>query len=889
MSADRQPALSAVAESVADGVPVDWAGFESHAAERDKRLVRHLRLVESIASLYRSIPEEVDPFAAREAPVPEGPRLPPHGAKSAPWGPRWGRLVLLEPIGQGASAEVSRAFDTELHREVALKLLRRHEASARGAHARVLEEARRLARVRHPHVVQVYGAERHESQIGLWMELIRGESLEQIVTTRGPFGAREALLIGQDLCAALAAVHRAGLLHRDVKAQNVLRENGGRIVLMDFGTGEELKLALGTPRMVGTPMYLAPELFRGQAATVQTDLYSLGVLLFYLVTGEFPVVATTMEQLARARVNRQTRRLLDVRPDLPAPFVRVIERALEHDPSARYQSAGEMEAELRQAANGFQPEVTELPAAAPGDAARPRGLFRTKSRGRPVLMGAIAATFAVVVGLIVWSVKATYRPQAAPPAITSIAVLPLADLSGAAIPSSFVDGLTDELIGTLGQVSALRVTSRTSVMQFKGAQRPTREIAEALGVDALLEGTVTAAPSMSGSPPRIRVNVRLITAGMDSAMLSRSFERPLGDTLALQAEVARSVVGAVHAALTPRESSRLARAAQTSAQAESAFFQGRVHIAQYGPQAARLALEAFQRAVELDPKYAAAHAGAARAYVSLGFHGDISQPAARASALGAVQTALSLDENLGDAHAALADLKFYYDWDWTGAESEYRTAVELNPSFSYARRQYASFLAAANRLSDAVAQGSEAASLDPLSGEAAVTHGLILYYNRDFSRAESVLNRALQLDPNSGAGWVVLARVHEAQQRFDAALQDVDRAVQLASGGGPPLRIHVIYLKAHAGQTTTARQTLADLQREAADRRIRLTPHYLALTHLALGEPEKALDYLQDAIEQREPAVLWLSVDPRVDAIRSHPRFGELLRQLNVPERAPAP
>jgi tetratricopeptide (TPR) repeat protein len=147
----------------------------------------------------------------------------------------------------------------------------------------------------------------------------------------------------------------------------------------------------------------------------------------------------------------------------------------------------------------------------------------------------------------------------------------------------------------------------------------------------------------------------------------------------------------------------------------------------------------------------------------------------------------------------------------------------------------------------------------------------------------------LRLDPNSAAGWVVLARVHEAQQRFDAALQDVDRAVQLASGGGPPLRIHVIYLKARAGQTTTARQTLADLQREAADRRIRLTPHYLALTHLALGEPEKALDYLQDAIEQREPAVLWLSVDPRVDAIRSHPRFGELLRQLNVPERAPAP
>jgi eukaryotic-like serine/threonine-protein kinase len=869
LSAERQAALNALAESVADGAAVDWSSFESRADARERRLIRHLRLVDSISALYRSIPEPADTIRdARSAPAAAN-------AAAEPADLRWGRLVLRERIGQGMSAEVFRAFDTELHREVALKLLHGQEASAGGAHARMLEEARRLARVRHPHVVQVYGAEQHDSRVGLWMELIRGESLEEIVKGRGPFGPREASLIGQDLCAAIAAVHRAGLLHRDVKAQNVIRESGGRIVLMDFGTGEE-RLTPAAPRMVGTPMYLAPELFRGAAASVQTDLYSLGVLLFYLVTGEFPVIATTMAQLARARVNRQMRRLRDVRPDLPAPFVRAVERALEHDPAARYQSAGDMEASLREAADGFQRPVADVEVAT--------AVTTNRSRPRPYAIAAIAAALIIVVGLIVWSARMLRLPAGGSARITSIAVLPLENVSGSETPQPFADGLTDELIGTLGQVSALRVTSRTSVMQFKGSRRSLREIASALSVDALLEGTVAAAPPGSGATPRVRVNIRLITAGADTAILSRSFERPLGDTLALQSEIARSVVQAVHAALTPQESNRLARSGQTNAAAESAFFQGRVHIAQYGPNAARLALEAFQRATELDPKHAPSYAGMARAYVSLGFNGEITQPSARTSALAAVQTALSLDENLADAHAALADLKFYYDWDWTGAEREYRNAVDLNPSFSYAKRQYASFLAAAGRLPEAVAQAAEAANLDPLSGEAAITHSLVLYYNRDFVSAETVLRSALQLEPSSAAGWIVLARVYEAQRRFDAALDSVGRAAQLVNGGGPPLRIQTLYLEAYAGRKEAARQRLTALQREAESRKVRVAPEYLAFASLALDEHDKAIDYFQEAIDQRGPAVLWLRVDPRVDPIRSHPRFGELLRQLGVQE-----
>jgi serine/threonine protein kinase len=263
-------ALADLAASVADGTAVDWRAADAQGP-RVRRLARHLRLVDSIAALHRSIAPEalVDTLSEPTA---------------APGGKPWGRLVLLERVAEGSSGEVYRAWDSELHRDVALKLL--HGGGAADAHERVLGEARRLARIRHQHVVHVYGAEQHGGTVGLWMELVRGTSLERLVQERGPLGPNEAVLIGLDVCAAVAAVHGAGLLHRDIKAQNVMREDGGRIVLMDFGTGEELA---GTNRIVGTPLYLAPEIFRGQRASVQSDVYSVGVLLFYLVTGAYPV------------------------------------------------------------------------------------------------------------------------------------------------------------------------------------------------------------------------------------------------------------------------------------------------------------------------------------------------------------------------------------------------------------------------------------------------------------------------------------------------------------------------------------------------------------------------------------------------------------------------
>jgi eukaryotic-like serine/threonine-protein kinase len=844
------------AASVADGAPVDWTEAESHADFDSRRLVRHLRLVESIASLHRSIPHDIEDD------------VPPRIAAD-PGGPRWGRLVLLGRIGGGSSCDVFRAWDSALHRDVALKLLHDDDGS-RESQARLIDEARRLARLRHEHVVQVYGAEQHDNRVGLWMELVRGQSLEALVKTRGPLGAREAALIGLDLCAALASVHAAGLVHRDVKAQNVMREDGGRVVLMDFGTGEERG---SRSRLAGTPLYLAPEIFRGQRASVQSDLYSLGVLVYFLVTGTFPVLADSVERLARAHDSRARRPLRDLRPDAPENFVRAVERALDSDPSRRYRSAGEMETALREAIEGRAPAPeTEVQ--------------RPPARNWRWIEFAAAAAVLVLAVVATTLLLSNRTPATVPPAnpasttIASVAVLPLTDQSEAPSPH-LAEALTDQLIVTVGQIGSLRVTSRSSVMPFKGVVQSAREIARTLGVDALLESSMVRVKGTGGLPDRIRVNARLVLAGTDALIWSRSFEHQLGDMLALQAEIARAVADGVKAVVTPSESTRLRQIRQTSPAAEEAFLAGRYHLGRYGLASAEQALQAFTEATEIDPSYAAAFAGAARARFALGFGGRISHAEARAKALADVERALHLDANQPDAHAAMGDIRFYYDWDWKGAEAEYRQSIQLNPSFTYARSQFARFLAAARRGEEAAAEIGLATELDPLSVEAAQTRGLISYYRRDYQTAARELEQALRLDGRNARTHVVFGRIYEAEGRMADALAETTRAVDLADEPGASLRVQAIRQLALTGRPRDARAQFAELERELVRRNIRIEPEQLAYFYLALGEHERALDWLERAVADRQP-VLWLAVDPRVDPIRSSPRFESLLVKLGL-------
>lgn len=341
---DESDPLTKLAESVADGEPIDWSDLDALAADPSlKALVSHLRIVAGVGDVHRSQVDPVDSAAAGEAPraSADDRELPPSNFPLADDASlRWGHLALIRKIGEGAFGEVYLAHDTWLDHPRALKLLKPEVASRIGPN-QLLHEARKLVRVRHPNVVSVHGADRHDGRIGFWMDYIDGPTLAERLAD-GRLGAGEATFIGQELCRALAAVHLQNLVHRDIKAQNVMRSaDDGRIILMDFGAGEFIDLPRsGRPQ--GTPLYLAPELFARQPATVQSDIYALGVLLYYLVTGGFPVDGRSVDELESAHREGRRSRLRAVRPDLPAPFVDVVERAMDPDPARRFASAADL-------------------------------------------------------------------------------------------------------------------------------------------------------------------------------------------------------------------------------------------------------------------------------------------------------------------------------------------------------------------------------------------------------------------------------------------------------------------------------------------------------------------------------------------------------------------
>ncbi|MBI4484705.1 MAG: protein kinase, partial [Acidobacteria bacterium] len=517
-------ALLTLAESVADGALVDWAAAERAATPDDQAVIQQLRVLADLAMLHRSLPPPTLTATARRAST---------RSSSTPAIGTWAHLALLERLGRGMFGEVYRAWDRHLERDVALKLL--HGVRASGDEpslsrdtsestddphvAAILREARLLARVRHTNVVHVYGVAVQEGRVGLWMELVRGETLEQLLVRNGPFNAREAALIGIDLCRALAAIHGAGLIHRDIKAQNVMRETGGRIVLMDLGTSRPNGVR-PLPDLAGTPLYLAPEIFAGAAASQRTDVYSLGVLLYHLVTGAFPVSAISMAELEQRHGAGTHVPLRDARADLPTAFVSVVDRALARD-DRRHASAGALEAALVGTLDDGAAVVRDAPA--PAD--RRFGWDRWR-------MGVATAAVAAVVALggFLWS-PLRDRWAGGPP-LDSIAVLPIVNLSGDLSQEYFADGMTEAVISNLAKIRPLRVISRTSIMSFKGTKQRIGEIANTLGVNAVLEASVL----QTGD--RVRLTANLVEAATERHLWTETYDRDIRDVLVLQNDLA---------------------------------------------------------------------------------------------------------------------------------------------------------------------------------------------------------------------------------------------------------------------------------------------------------------------------------------------------------------
>jgi serine/threonine-protein kinase len=903
MGAHRTHLLE-LAASVADGTAdIDWSRLEASVEdEEDRQLLQDLRVLAGVAQLHRSDPPSSASSTARlrrgrvvgriGPPLTEtdGPTVEEHVLLPPATGPvdRWGHLELIEQIGQGSFGNVYRARDTRLDRDVALKLLRKGRQTAELAD-KILHEGRILARVRHRNVVTVFGVEEQDGRIGLWMEYIRGRTLEQLLRSTGSFGAREAALIGQELCRALAAVHKAGLVHRDIKAQNVMREEGGRLVLMDFGAGQYVHAAGPTTsgRLTGTPLYLAPELLRGGEATVRSDIYGLGVLLFHLVTAQYPVSASSLDDLRQAHREGRRFRLHDARPDLADDFARVVERACHPDATRRYTSAGALQEALARSLGLDSTVTVDRHALAAAMAALPASetaapLPGTSPRAWTFRWWHIAAA-GFLIGAILVALVAWLLPREAPVGLQrATATTPVVAVRPVTASASTFDPLTYGVAGSLGtrlrSSPEVRVTSPDAVAALNDAATPSAAILALLQADALVE-----VQPVRKLPDGYRATVRVLMAGMVPVTLpsvgpSATLDS-LGDAIASAlAPHLRLDPGALHGGAPP--------AAGGNAEALEHFARGLRLSATESAEGTAQACQAFKASTDADPGFAAGYARWAQCLLTQYRFNTIPALVVFDHARLVASTALARDANNPDAHAALADLYAEDTHDWARAEQEFQQALALDGSNVYARARFAMLLAGRGRTAESVEQLLEARRLAPLSTTLKGYLAMSLHYAGRDEEALTMFEQLRVVDASLESALVGQCRIFTVVGKFEEALTTCRQLLVRRNGQDAFAQAQIAAALGRLGKHAESAAQLARIQaqHEAAPPAKRPDlAFFLATAYAGLEQSDQVFKWLELAARGKSSRLAYLRVDPRFMVVRADPRWTRIVELYESP------
>jgi TolB-like protein/Tfp pilus assembly protein PilF len=605
---------------------------------------------------------------------------------------------------------------------------------------------------------------------------------------------------------------------------------------------------------------MPPEQLTGGPVDARADIYTIGAVLYEMATDR------------RAFREEQTSRLIDsilhqppvppraLNPRLSTELETIILKCLDKEPDRRYQSATELLVDLRR----LSPLTTANTLPPPPLLVLGR-LTKLIRYGVPGLLVLALGLTAMNAGG--WRDRLLGRLR--PPLIRSLAVLPFENLTGDSEQDYFADGMTEALITDLGQIQALRVISRTSVMKYKAARRPLPDIAQELHVDAIIEGSVSHVQNLA------QVTARLVYASTDTQLWSKSYQRDLQNVLLMQGEVASAIVGEIKVKLTDQEQTRLANARSVNPAAHEAYLKG--NYLRRGTQAQKQrSKEYFEEAIEIDPNYAPAYVGLANYYLSNSeLPPSVTMPQARRYA----QKALDLDATLADAHLVLGAVHFFGDWDWAGADREFKRAIELNPGDSEARRTYSYYLSALGRENDAQTEVRRAQELDPLYIATQVTSGWVFYFARQYDRAAEQCQKALELDPNSAGAYDCVGLSYLARGMYDQAISACQQAVKL-SGNAPSRAVGLGEAYAAAGKKPESQEVLRQLRARSAQTYV--SPVFLARVSLALGDREQALARLNDAYQGRDDYLVWLNAERAFDPLRSDPRFRELVHHVGL-------
>ena len=732
---------------------------------------------------------------------------------------------IIEKLGEGGMGVVYKAEDTKLKRSIALKFLSPQAIGTEEDKTRFIHEARAAAALNHPNICTVYEIDEFENQSFIAMECIEGESLKAKINS-GPLQLDEAIKIAIEIAEGLQEAHRKGIVHRDIKSANIMLTTTGRAKLMDFGLARASDRTQLTQSgtTIGTAAYMSPEQGRGDTVDFRTDIWSLGIVLYEMITGELPFKADYEQATLYLIINEKPPSMKSHRSDVPKELERIIEKTLAKRASERYQSAKDLKKDLESLMETRKPRTTGRKASA--------------QESKP-----------------------------------SIAVLPFRDMSSQRDQEYFCEGIAEELINALVKLRGLRVAARTSAFQFKDRDIDIQKIGEQLKVKTVLEGSIR----KSGN--RLRITAQLINVEDGFHIWSEKYDRDLDDIFAIQDEISLAIVDKLKVRLLGKERSALIKRHTDDHEAHSLYLQGLYFWNRRLEGGMKKAMEHFHRAIEKDPGYALAYVGVADTYNISGLFSYLPPKETFQKAKEAARKALEIDATLGEAHASLAFTNTFFDWDWPAAEKEFKRAIELNPNYAVAHEWYALYLGAMGRFDESIEEAERALELDPLSLIIKCVVGIAYHFARRYDESIAHHRKTLEMDPYFLLASTYISLPYVECGMYDEAIEVMKRVESLAAENAFTLGwFGMVY--GMAGRKEEAFEILDKLDELAKERYI--SPLHYANIFFGLGEIDKTIEYLEKAYVEKSPMLILVKVSPWVDPLRSDPRFKSLLKKIGL-------